>query len=189
MTAPREVFRVLTQAAFLLLVTAAPLPAQPAQPDQGPAAERGAPAAATVTVWNRPIVVFRATVRQVRPPDRAANAARRIHALPNVTNYSRLAGTDGAVVATSVTIGYDQPWRQVHALLLLAAERTPGVRKERFRVLSDLHAQIQDAFNEFEVQIMSPAFESQPDRAVVVPKSKWFAAPARPPQDAQGGSQ
>ena len=55
-------------------------------------------------------------------------------------------------------------------------------------MLSDLHAQIQDAFNEFGVQIMSPAFESQPERSVVVPKSKWFAAPARPSQDAQGGS-
>jgi small-conductance mechanosensitive channel len=104
----------------------------------------------------------------------------------------------------------------VHALLLLAAERTPGVRKEprpyvlqraladfyaqyeirahiavpeeRFRVLSELHAQIQDAFNEFGVQIMSPAFESQPERAVVVPKAKWFEAPAGPPKDGQGGS-
>jgi small-conductance mechanosensitive channel len=127
-----------------------------------------------------------------------------------VTNYSRLAGTDGAVISPTVTIGYDQPWRQVHALLLLAAERTPGVRKEpkpsvlqralndfsvqyelrahieqpeeRFRVLSDLHAQIQDAFNEFGVQIMAPAFESQPEGAVVVPKSRWYTAPASPPK-------
>jgi small-conductance mechanosensitive channel len=133
-----------------------------------------------------------------------------------VTNYTRLAGTDGPVISTPVTIGYDQPWRQVHALLLLAAERTPGVRKEprphvlqraladfyvqyelrahitapeeRFRVLSDLHAQIQDAFNEFGVQIMSPAFESQPERTVVVPKSKWFSAPAGPSNEAQGDS-
>lgn len=133
-----------------------------------------------------------------------------------VTNYSRLAGESGAVVSASVTIGYDQPWRQVHALLLLAAERTPRVRREpapyvlqrglsdfavqyelrvhieapeeRFRVLSDLHGRIQDAFNEFGVQIMSPAFESQPERSVVVPKSRWFTAPAGPPKDAHGGS-
>ena len=115
------------------------------------------------------------------------------------------------MVSASVTIGYDQPWRQVHALLVLAAERTPDVRKEpapyvlqralsdfavqyevrahietpeaRFRVLSDLHAQIQDAFNEFGVQIMVPAFESQPERAVGVPKSRWFAAPAASPNE------
>jgi len=128
-----------------------------------------------------------------------------------VTNYSRLAGEAGAMVSASVTIGYDQPWRQVHALLVLAAERTPDVRKEpapyvlqralsdfavqyevrahietpeaRFRVLSDLYAQIQDAFNEFGVQIMVPAFESQPERSVGVPKSRWFAAPAASPNE------
>ena len=38
------------------------------------------------------------------------------------------------------------------------------------RVRSELHMQIQDAFNEFGVQIMAPAFESQPERPVVVPK-------------------
>jgi hypothetical protein len=42
------------------------------------------------------------------------------------TNYSRLAGDDGMVVTASVTIGYDVPWRQVHALLLLV-RREPGV--------------------------------------------------------------
>jgi len=148
------------------------------------------------------------------------NARREEITIPNavlagttVTNYSRLAGEHGAVVSASVTIGYDQPWRQVHALLLLAAERTPRIRREpapyvlqrglsdfavqyelrvhievpeeRFRVLSDLHGRIQDAFNEFGVQIMSPAFESQPERSVVVPKSKWFTAPAGPPKDGQ----
>ena len=46
------------------------------------------------------------------------------------TNYSRLADEQGAVVSTSVTIGYDAPWRQVEAMLLLAAERTADVRKQ-----------------------------------------------------------
>lgn len=125
-----------------------------------------------------------------------------------VTNYSSLAGPDGAMAATSVTIGYDAPWRQVHAMLLLAASHTPGVRKlpepfviqralsdfyveydlrfrlevpeDRFTVLSLLHGSIQDAFNESGVQIMSPHFEGQPEKQVVVPKSKWFAPPAKP---------
>lgn len=123
-------------------------------------------------------------------------------------NYSRLAGEQGAIVATSVTIGYDSPWRQVHALLLLAAERTPALRREprprvlqralsdfyveyqllahldrpeeRLQALSDLHAQIQDAFNEFGVQIMSPNFEAQPAEPVLVPRERWHDAPARP---------
>ena len=125
-----------------------------------------------------------------------------------ITNYSRLAGEDGAIVSTAVTIGYDAPWRQVHALLQRAAERTSGLRREprpyvyrrrsrtstceyelrahlahgesRFRVLSDLHAQIQDAFNEFGVQIMSPHFEGQPPHPVVAPPATWYAAPAAP---------
>lgn len=130
------------------------------------------------------------------------------------TNYSRLAGEQGMVVAASVTIGYDVSWRQVHELLLLGASRTPGIRQEppprvlqrelsdfyveyqllghledgasRAVVLSELHAQIQDAFNEYGVQIMSPHFEAQPKKPVLVPKSAWYAAPASPPPSAAG---
>jgi small-conductance mechanosensitive channel len=125
------------------------------------------------------------------------------------TNYTRLAGAEGMVVTASVTIGYDVPWRKVHGLLLLGASRTRGLRKEppprvlqrelsdfyvqyqllahledgqnRAVVISDLHAQIQDAFNEYDTQIMAPHFESQPERPVFVPKSKWYAAPAKEP--------
>ena len=46
---------------------------------------------------------------------------------------------------------------------------------------SALHANIQDVFNEHGVQIMSPHFIAQPDQAVLVPKDKWFDAPARSP--------
>ena len=46
------------------------------------------------------------------------------------TNYSRHADGEGVFVPTSITIGYDVPWRQVHALMLLAAERTNGLRRE-----------------------------------------------------------
>ena len=110
------------------------------------------------------------------------------------------------VVTVSVTIGYDVPWRQVHALLLTGAANTPGIRKtpaarvlqrelsdfyvqyqllahleedaSRALVLSDLHGQIQDAFNEHGVQIMSPHFMAQPNKPVFVPKAQWHAAPA-----------
>lgn len=122
------------------------------------------------------------------------------------TNFTRLGQLEGSVATVTVTIGYDAPWRQVHALLLLGAERTANVRKspapyvvqralsdfyveytlilhlesERLRVetLSNLHANIQDAFNEFGVQIMSPHFMLQPQRNVVVERSQWYAAPA-----------
>ena len=62
------------------------------------------------------------------------------------TNYSRFSDTEGVFVPTSLTIGYDTPWRQVQALLLLAAERTPGVRTDprpvvrRTRPAGFLHA-------------------------------------------------
>jgi len=57
--------------------------------------------------------------------------------IPNATlvgmkavNYTRLANDQGSVASTSVTIGYDAPWRQVHSMLLLAAHRTTGVRQQ-----------------------------------------------------------
>lgn len=125
-----------------------------------------------------------------------------------IRNYSKHAGESGTMISTRVTIGYDAPWRQVHALLLAAAARTTGLRAEpapyvvqralsdfyveyelfvfvdrpleRVPMLSALHAQIQDAFNEAGVQIMSPHFLAQPDAAVVVPKSRWNPAAAAP---------
>ena len=125
------------------------------------------------------------------------------------TNYSRLQREEGVMIPTSITIGYDAPWRQVHALLLLAAERTPGIRREprpvvrqvglrdfyveytllvcledpasKAVVLDALHANTQDAFNEYGVQIMSPNYEADPEGPKVVPRDKWFAAPAAGP--------
>ncbi len=122
------------------------------------------------------------------------------------TNFSRAGEGSSEILATSVTIGYDSPWRQVHGLLKLAAKRTPElavtpaplvlqralsdfyveyqlvvhlVRREgRAAALSRLHSEIQDAFNEHGVQIMSPHFENQPGEAVVVPREVWFRSPA-----------
>ena len=48
----------------------------------------------------------------------------------HVINYSRLARTSGLILHTSVGVGYDAPWRQVEAMLLMAAERTPDVLRE-----------------------------------------------------------
>jgi small-conductance mechanosensitive channel len=122
----------------------------------------------------------------------------------STTNYTRL----GMVLNATVTIGYDAPWRQVHALLLRAADRTPYLRKnpepyvvqralsdfyvaytlvarledEKHRIesLSALNSQIQDAFNESGVQIMSPHYMVQPDASVVIPPAKWHAPPSDP---------
>src|SRR5262249_3154791 len=47
-----------------------------------------------------------------------------------VVNYSTLAKTDGLILHTTVGIGYEVPWRQVEAMLLEAADRTEGLKKE-----------------------------------------------------------
>jgi small-conductance mechanosensitive channel len=126
------------------------------------------------------------------------------------TDYSRFSDSEGVFTPTSVTIGYDTPWRQVHSLLLLAAERTAGLRLDpkpvvlqagledfyvkytlffclerqqaRPFVLSALHSNIQDLFNEYGVQIMSPNYVLDPAAPKTVPKTGWFPAPARPDQ-------
>jgi small-conductance mechanosensitive channel len=64
-----------------------------------------------------------------------------------------------------------------YRLIAYSSVRKPGARAE---VLNDLHANIQDVFNEYGVQIMSPNYEADPPEPQVVPKDKWFAAPAKP---------
>ncbi|MBP6626849.1 MAG: mechanosensitive ion channel family protein [Arenimonas sp.] len=113
-------------------------------------------------------------------------------------NYSRHPDGPGMWLETGVTIGYDAPWRQVHRLLLDAATRTAGVQAQpapfvmqkelmdfyvayslhvhvidlpgRMRVLSELRAHIQDAFNEAGVQIMSPNYEADPAQPKLAPR-------------------
>jgi small-conductance mechanosensitive channel len=129
--------------------------------------------------------------------------------LGNVTkNYSRAVQGLGFVVDTKVTIGYDTPWRQVHAMLIEAALRTPGVLTEptpkvfqtalsdfypeyllicqaipseprpRAEVINLLHANIQDVFNEYGVQIMSPHYLGDPAQEKIVAKQDWNRPPA-----------
>ena len=130
--------------------------------------------------------------------------------LGNVSrNYSRGVGEPDFVIMAAVTIGYDTPWRQVHAMLEEAARRTPDVRTEpaprvfqtalsdfyveyhlsarcaaesalaRADAITKLHANIQDVFNEHGVQIMSPHYLGDPAGAKIVPRSRWFEAPAK----------
>ena len=102
----------------------------------------------------------------------------------------------------------ETPWHQVEAMLIEAAGRTPGLLREpppfvlqkslgdfavsyEINVYTDkpqagprlyatLHRSILDVFNEYGVQIMTPAYEGDPEQAKVVPKDKWFELPARP---------
>ncbi len=113
-----------------------------------------------------------------------------------ITNLSAQNPDGGVNLTTGVTIGYDTPWRQVHAMLEIAARRAKCIDQSQqplVRQLSlmdwyiayelqvklragqslaearnELHSNIQDVFNEFNVQIMSPNFVMQPEGAVVV---------------------
>lgn len=119
----------------------------------------------------------------------------------NITNYSTKAKKNGLILHTSVGINYEIPWRQVDGMLKLAADRTEGLLKEpppfvlqqslgdfavnyEINVYCDqpnkiqyyytlLHQNILDVFNENNVQIMTPAYEGDPESPKVVPKDQW----------------
>lgn len=119
----------------------------------------------------------------------------------HTTNYSVSARNFGLIIHSEVTIGYDAPWRKVHALLVGAAKATPGVISEPepfvletalndwypvyqinayiwdadqlAKIYSDLHQNIQDRFNEAGVEIMSPQYVATRDgNESTIPKEK-----------------
>ena len=124
-----------------------------------------------------------------------------------VINFTSLAHTSGLILHTKVGIGYETPWRQVEAMLIESAAQTPGLLKEPSpfvqqtelgdfaityeinaycdkpqeieQIYSYLHQNILDVFNEYGVQIMTPAYRMDPPQAKVVPKDQWYAPPAR----------
>ncbi len=109
----------------------------------------------------------------------------------NTINYSSESRNSGLIMKTTVTIGYDVPWRKVHEMLLEAAKRTDFILDEpkpfvlqtslddfyvsyelnvftreanaQAEVYSQLHQNIQDSFNESEVEIMSPHYRAARD--------------------------
>jgi small-conductance mechanosensitive channel len=124
-----------------------------------------------------------------------------------IVNYTSLAQDRGLILHTRVSINYSTPWRQVEAMLIEAASRTPGLLREPApfvlqRALGDfavtyelnaycrtpehmhalyaeMHRNILDVFNEYGVQIMTPAYEGDPAEPKVVPKTEWYPAPAK----------
>jgi len=126
----------------------------------------------------------------------------------SLVNYTRLAREHGLILHTTVGIGYETPWRQVEAMLLEAAGRTEGLCKEPapfvlktalgdfcvtyeinaytrdtsaiLPLYSALHSHILDVFNEQGVQIMTPAYVSDPEVPKVVPPDQWHGAPPAP---------
>ncbi|MBS7253056.1 mechanosensitive ion channel family protein [Flavobacterium branchiicola] len=109
------------------------------------------------------------------------------------TNFSSNTkhSTNGLLIHTTVTIGYDVPWKDIHKALITAASKTELTEKtpEPFvlqtslddfyvsyqinvytkeptkqpRIYSSLHQNIQDSFNEAGIEIMSPHYNALRD--------------------------
>lgn len=118
----------------------------------------------------------------------------------HVTNFSSSAQEYGLILNTSVTIGYDAPWRKVHQLLLAAAGATEHILElpapfvlqtalndfyvtyelnaytdrphQMVTIYSELHQNIQDKFNQAGVEITSPHYSQLRDgNKTTIPES------------------
>ena len=116
----------------------------------------------------------------------------------NTINYTSEAAEKGLIIHTTVTIGYDVPWRDMHAALINAALRTDLILKEpkpfvlqtsledfyvayqinaytreasrQALVYSMLHQNIQDCCNEVGIEILSPHYRAARDgNATTIP--------------------
>lgn len=127
-----------------------------------------------------------------------------------IINYSQPIAESELILHTTVTIGYDVPWRQVHHLLEQAALATRDILPapapfvlqtslddyyvsyelnacthipERMAAIySELHQNIQDWFNEAGVEIMSPAFTAYRDGDEVTIPAHYRRPGIQPPK-------
>jgi small-conductance mechanosensitive channel len=109
----------------------------------------------------------------------------------HIINFSASAQKEGLILHTSVTIGYDAPWRTVHGLLIEAALGCENISQNprpfvlqtalddfyvhyeinaftcqpnlMANIYSELHQKIQDKFNEAGVEIMSSHYANVRD--------------------------
>lgn len=111
----------------------------------------------------------------------------------NITNYSALKRDSNTplILSTTVTLGYDVPWRKVHETLIQAALATPEILpdpspfvlqtalndfyvcydlrsytfhpEQALEVYSHLHQNIQDKCNEADIEICSPHYSALRD--------------------------
>jgi len=109
----------------------------------------------------------------------------------HIINFSTLARESGLILHTSVTIGYDVPWKKVHEMLLQAGRATNDVLNDPApfvlqtglndysvtyelniyisevakspKILSELYQNIQDSFNKAGIEILSPSYAALRD--------------------------
>jgi len=109
----------------------------------------------------------------------------------NTLNFSTNSKNEGLIIHTTVTIGYDVPWKEMHKALIDAATRTELIMKEpkpfvlqtslddfyvsyqlnaytkeankQAWIYSELHQNIQDVCSERGIEIMSPHYKAERD--------------------------
>ncbi|TNF43267.1 MAG: mechanosensitive ion channel family protein, partial [Cytophagales bacterium] len=109
----------------------------------------------------------------------------------NTINYSLQAEGQGLILYTSVTLGYDIPWRKIHETLIEAALATEYIEKDpkpfvlqtslddfyvsyqinaytkqpnkQAIIYSHLHQNIQDCCQKYGIEIMSPHYRANRD--------------------------
>jgi small-conductance mechanosensitive channel len=125
-------------------------------------------------------------------------------------NYSNEAEMgQGLIMHTTVTIGYDVPWKNMHQALLDAADRTNLLLKdpkpfvlqtslddfyvsyqinaytkdanEQATIYSDLHQNIQDCCNEAGIEILSPHYRAARDGNMVTIPAHYLSTDYKPP--------
>ncbi|WP_211222904.1 mechanosensitive ion channel family protein [Gelidibacter mesophilus] len=127
----------------------------------------------------------------------------------NTINYSIEAKGQGLIIHSTVTIGYDVPWQDVHQALIDAALLTETVLPEpqpfvlqtslndyyvayqinahtreaskQASIYSYLHQNIQNVFNERGIEILSPHYRAQRDGNETTIPSKYRAKDYKPP--------
>jgi len=77
-------------------------------------------------------------------------------------NYSSDASTNGLILYTTVTIGYDVPWKNMHNALLMAADRNEMLNKEPKPFV------LQTGLEDFNVSYQINAFTSEPNKQAII---------------------
>ena len=67
----------------------------------------------------------------------------------------------------------------------LVCQASQSNARSRAEAIATLNANVIDTFNEYGVQIMSPHYLGDPALPKVVPRSAWYAAPAKPEKPAE----
>lgn len=129
----------------------------------------------------------------------------------HIINYSTSAGkkNKGLILHTTITLGYDVPWRKVHEVLIKAANDTSNILENpdpyvlqkslddfyvsyelnaytdkpeiMNHIYSELHQNIQDRCNEADIEILSPHYSAVRDGSMTTIPANYLKEDYSPP--------